>query len=153
MGAFSQWNCLSKKWGSAAAAQIKLSETQVWSRGGWWYPSVWGGQFSKDTAGESPEGFWQGWTMFFLSPSMGTNVLLLSAGTYFLSFLLSPNDKVAMILSIALDLWKLKYMESFKVKDGLGCVTAVTHSLACVCLGEDQCTQQYLKLSAVMLFC
>lgn len=52
-----------------------------------------------------------------------------------------------MIRWIAWDLWKSKYVKGFKAEDGLGCVTAVTHSPARVCPGED------LKLSEIMLFC
>ena len=58
-----------------------------------------------------------------------------------------------MILWIVLYLWKSKYTESFKAKAGLRCVAAIAHSPVCVCLGEDQCVQQYLKLSEMMLFC
>lgn len=52
-------------------------------------------------------------------------------------FPLSPNDKAAMMLWIGLDLWKSQYMAYFKAK-GVGWLTAVAHSPACVFLREDQ---------------
>lgn len=52
-------------------------------------------------------------------------------------FPLSPDDKAAMMLWIGLDLWKSQYMAYFKAK-GVGWLTAVAHSPACVFLREEQ---------------
>lgn len=47
-----------------------------------------------------------------------------------------PNDKVAAIPWIGLDLWKSKYVECFKAKDGLGCHCCCPQPSMCVSWGR-----------------